>query len=131
MHNLEHAVELDPRNFFTLQQIALSYLNLRRYPDMIAVLDRALAIKPDDVETRIVRAVVDLEWKADTRPLHRVIDEIGATNPAGLESIADTYFICALAERDASMAERALVALGENRFGVELREEIVFLGEFE
>jgi TolB-like protein len=119
LRNLERAVELDPRNFFTLQQIALSYLNLRRYPDMIAVLDRALAIKPDDVETRIVRAVVDLEWKADTRPLHRVIDEIGVTNPAGLESIADTYFICALAERDASMAERALVALGENRFGVD------------
>jgi TolB-like protein/class 3 adenylate cyclase/Tfp pilus assembly protein PilF len=119
LRNLERAVELDPRNFFTLQQIALSYLNLRRYPDMIAVLDRALAIKPDDVETRIVRAVVDLEWKADTRPLHRVIDEIGATNPAGVESIADTYFICALAERDASMAERALVALGENRFGVD------------
>jgi TolB-like protein/class 3 adenylate cyclase/Tfp pilus assembly protein PilF len=119
LRNLERAVELDPRNFFTLQQIALSYLNLRRYRDMIAVLDRALAIKPDDVETRIVHAVVDLEWKADTRPLHRVIDEIGATNPAGLESIADTYFICALAERDASMAERALVALGENRFGVD------------
>jgi TolB-like protein/class 3 adenylate cyclase/Flp pilus assembly protein TadD len=119
LRNLERAVELDPRNFFTLQQIALSYLNLRRYRDMIAVLDRALAIKPDDVETRIVRAVVDLEWKADTRPLHRVIDEIGATNPAGLESIADTYFICALAERDASMAERALAALGENRFGVD------------
>jgi TolB-like protein/class 3 adenylate cyclase/Tfp pilus assembly protein PilF len=119
LRNLERAVELDPRNFFTLQQIALSYLNLRRYRDMIAVLDRALAIKPDDVETRIVRAVVDLEWKADTRPLHRVIDEIGATNPAGLESIADTYFICALAERDATMAERALVALGENRFGVD------------
>jgi serine/threonine-protein kinase len=119
LRNLERAVELDPRNFFTLQQIALSYLNLRRYPDMITVLDRALAIKPDDVETRIVRALVDLEWKADTRPLHRVIDEIGATNPAELESIADTYFICALAERDAGMAERALVKLGENRFGVD------------
>ena len=119
LRNLERAVELDPRNFFTLQQIALSYFNLRRYPDMITVLDRALAIKPDDAETRIVRALVDFEWKADTRPLHRVIDEIGATNPAGLEAVADTYFICALAERDASMAERALVKLGENRFGVD------------
>jgi TolB-like protein/class 3 adenylate cyclase/Tfp pilus assembly protein PilF len=119
LRNLERAVELDPRNFFTLQQIALSYLNLRRYPDMITVLDRALAIKPDDVDTRIVRALVDLEWKADTRALHRVIDEIGATNPAELESIADTYFICALAERDADMAERALTKLGENRFGVD------------
>ena len=31
LRNLERALELDPRNFFTLQQIALSYNNLRRY----------------------------------------------------------------------------------------------------
>ena len=31
LRNLQRAVELDPRNFFTLQQIALTYLNLRRY----------------------------------------------------------------------------------------------------
>ena len=119
LRNLQRAIELDPRNFFTLQQISLSYLNLRRYPDMITVLDRALAIKPDDPETRVVRALVDLEWKADTRPARRVFDEIGATNPAGLESIADSYFICALAERDANMAQRALVTLGQNRFGID------------
>src|SRR5207248_1819515 len=47
LRNLQRAIELDPRNFFTLEQIALSYLNLRRYADEAAVLDRALAIKPD------------------------------------------------------------------------------------
>ena len=31
LQNLQQAVELDPRNFFTLQQIALSYSSLRRY----------------------------------------------------------------------------------------------------
>ena len=36
LHNLQRAVELDPRNFFTLQQIALSYQSLRRYAESIA-----------------------------------------------------------------------------------------------
>jgi serine/threonine protein kinase/Tfp pilus assembly protein PilF len=33
LRNLERAVELDPRNFITLQQIALSYQNLGRYAE--------------------------------------------------------------------------------------------------
>ena len=36
LRNLERAVELDPRNFFTLQQIALSYQVLGRYAEAIA-----------------------------------------------------------------------------------------------
>src|SRR5205814_8588123 len=56
LRNLERAVELDPRNFNTLQQIALSYQALRRYAEAIAALDRALAIVPDNVETRANRA---------------------------------------------------------------------------
>ena len=56
LHNLQRAVELDPRNFYTLQQIALSYQSLGRYAEAIAALDRALAIVPDNVETRASRA---------------------------------------------------------------------------
>src|SRR4029434_10790703 len=52
LRNLERAAELDPRNFDTPQQIALSYLNFWRYTEAIAALDRALAIVPDNVETR-------------------------------------------------------------------------------
>ena len=55
LRNLQRAVELDPRNFFTLQQIALSYQYLGRYAEAIAALDRALAIVPDNVETRANR----------------------------------------------------------------------------
>ena len=52
LRNLERAAELDPRNFFTLQQIALSYRYLGRYAEAIAALDRAVAIVPDNAETR-------------------------------------------------------------------------------
>ena len=43
LRNLERAVELDPRNFFTLQQIALSYQVLGRYAEAIAALDRGVS----------------------------------------------------------------------------------------
>ena len=52
LRNLERAVELDPRNLSTLQQIALSYQHLGRYAEAITALDRAVSIVPDNVETR-------------------------------------------------------------------------------
>src|SRR5438552_4264420 len=114
LRNLQRAVELDPRNFFTLQQIALSYLYLGRYSESIAALDRALSIVPDNVETRTARGLYYLCWKADAQPLHQTIDSILGQGPSAIAPAADTWFACALAERDAAAAERALVALGDN-----------------
>ncbi|MFN2604465.1 MAG: FlgO family outer membrane protein, partial [Gemmatimonadaceae bacterium] len=53
VENLERALTLDPRNLLILQQISLSYEKLRRYAEMAAMLDRALAIKPDDVVSEV------------------------------------------------------------------------------
>jgi adenylate cyclase len=117
LRNLQRAVELDPRNFYTLQQLAISYHVLRRYAEEIATEDRALSIKPDDAETRAGRALTFIDWKGDTRPLHQTIDEIRAKNPAATQSVADVWFLCAWAERDAAAAEMALTALGNNTFG--------------
>jgi TolB-like protein/class 3 adenylate cyclase/Tfp pilus assembly protein PilF len=114
LQNLERAVELDPRNFNTLQQISLSYQYLGRYAESIAALDRALAIVPDNVETRANRAEYELFWKADTRPLHQTIDAILAQGPGAIARAASSWFDCALAERDPAAAERALVAVGDN-----------------
>jgi TolB-like protein/Flp pilus assembly protein TadD len=114
LRNLEKALELDPRNSFIMQQIALSYQFLRRYPEEAAILDRALTIIPNDAGTKVNRAVVDFYWKADTKPLHQAIDSILAGDPGAISQVADSWFVCALAERDRVAAERALVALGDN-----------------
>jgi serine/threonine-protein kinase len=114
LRNLQRAVELDPRNLYTLQQIALSYQQLGRYAESITALDRALAIVPDNAETRTARGLFYLCWKGDTRPLHQTIDAILAQGPGAITSAADIWFFCALAERDPAAAERALVALGDN-----------------
>jgi TolB-like protein/Tfp pilus assembly protein PilF len=112
--NLESSVELDPRNPYTLQQLALSYRILRRYAEEAAVLDRALTIVPNDVATKTIRASVDFNWKAETRPLHETIDSILAGGPSAISDAAGDWFTCALAERDSKAAERALVASGDN-----------------
>ena len=57
LRNLQRAVELDPRNLFTLQQIAVTYQQLGRYAETIAAMDRASAIVPDNVETRASRGL--------------------------------------------------------------------------
>jgi TolB-like protein/class 3 adenylate cyclase/Tfp pilus assembly protein PilF len=111
--NLEHAINLDPRNFSTLQQIAISYGVLRRYAEEASILDRALAIEPNDVNTRVALASIQFHWKADTRPLHQTIDSIRATNPGALPSVANDWLSCALAERDITAARNALEAFGE------------------
>jgi serine/threonine protein kinase/Tfp pilus assembly protein PilF len=117
LRNLERAIDLDPRNFLVLQQTALSYFFLGRYADQAAVLDRMLAIRPDDVEEKVTRAFVDLYWKADTRPLHQLMDEIRAKDHGAIQSVAAGWLECALAERDPAAAAEALAAMGENTLG--------------
>jgi serine/threonine protein kinase/tetratricopeptide (TPR) repeat protein len=114
LQSLERAVDLDPRNFFTLQQMAASYDLLRRYADETIMLDRALSIKPGDLDTKIARGLVEIDWKADTRPLHQLIDTLRTTNSAEHSDFADAWLTCALAERDATAARVALNASGEN-----------------
>jgi TolB-like protein/Tfp pilus assembly protein PilF len=111
--NLERAIDLDPRNFFTLQQIGISYGVLRRYAEETSVFDRALAIDPNDVNTKVALAAIQFHWKADTGPLHRAIDSIQATNPEALPNVANDWLSCALAERDVAAAKNALNAFGE------------------
>ena len=113
LRNLERSVDLDPGNVFALQQIALSSGFLRRYAQEESVLDRALNIEPNDHETRVARALVELDWKANTRPLHFTIDSIRARDVTATPAIADAWLICALAERNARAAREALIALGE------------------
>jgi len=111
---LEHAVELDPRNVYRLEHVTAPYWSLRRYSEASKVYDRALAIEPNNVQVKIFRADLDLAWKADTRPMHQVIESLRDNNPRALHEIADSWVACALADRDPTAAKAALLAAGEN-----------------
>ena len=104
--NLERALELDPRNFFTLQQLALAYGWQHRYADEARTYDRALAIMPGDPTTRINRSLVALNWRADIKPFQATLAALVAENP-GLPLDLDALD-SALCERRATAATRAL-----------------------
>ena len=125
MRNLERAADLDPRNVFILEQLALSYQLLRRYTETESTLDRILSIEPNNLEVQAARAFVELDWKGDTSPLYQLIDEIHATNPGAAPSIANYWLFCALAERDVVGAKDALIESGENPITLS-NENVVF-----
>jgi len=115
--SFERAIELDPRNVNTLYQTGMTYGNARRYAEQKITLDRALTVQPNDVEIKAHRASVEVNWKADTGPLHQLIDETRATNPAAMPKIASWWLDCALAERDVAAAREALIAADETPLG--------------
>jgi TolB-like protein/class 3 adenylate cyclase/Tfp pilus assembly protein PilF len=52
------AERLDPRNVFLLSQHALSFIDLRRFPEGLRKLDQVLDITPDDVDTLAQKAAI-------------------------------------------------------------------------
>ena len=104
--NLERAVELDPRNFFILQQLALTYQSQRRYADEARTYDRALTIVPADPNTRILRALIALDWRADIKPFQATLATLVAENPSVVADVdLPRYALC---ERTAAAATRTL-----------------------
>src|SRR5207248_6151735 len=81
---LNEAERLDPRNVSLLSQHALSYKDLRRFPEALRKLDQVLDITPDDVDTLVVKAAIaqaegDLPYaSALLAPLHPNADESSA-----------------------------------------------------
>ena len=82
------------------------------------MFDRVSAIEPDDIETKVESALVELDWKADTRPLHRIINSILAPRiPNAMPSIAVGWLICALRRTHAASIKDALAASSEFPLG--------------
>ena len=52
------AERLDPRNVSLLEQHALSYMVLRRFPEALRKFDQVIDIAPDDVETIALKAAI-------------------------------------------------------------------------
>ena len=105
-HNLERALELDPRNFLILQQLAVTYSWQRRYADQTSVLDRALSIVPGDPVTRVVRAGVALDWHADIRPFQATLADVIGKDPKVAADVDDHDW--ALCERSPVASARML-----------------------
>ena len=108
LRNMNRALELDPRNVFILHQLAGSYQVLRRYNNLVATFDRALAVTPNDAVARVARGLAELDSDATVQPGQLAVQEVLANNPADGVKIVDRWFNIALCARDAKDAKRAL-----------------------
>jgi serine/threonine protein kinase/tetratricopeptide (TPR) repeat protein len=111
LEEMNKALELDPHNFSILQQISLTYQALRRYKEALSTLDSMLTIAPKDVPNQVRRGWVELEWRADSKPMHTTIDTILAKDPSAAPVIVNSWLALNLRERDPAAAERALAAM--------------------
>src|SRR5207302_9885312 len=93
---------------------------------MAAALDRALAVIPHDIDTRLIRALVDLEWKADPKPLHETVAKVLSERPASAPDVAAQWFYVALCERDHAAIDRSLAAIPSTGTSVDLNFPLSF-----
>src|SRR5215211_1108482 len=113
LEEITQALELNPRDFSILQQIALTYEALGRYKEMAETLDRVLAIEPKDIPTRAQRAVVDLEGRADPKAFETTIDAILADDPHAALGFVNPWLLAVLREHDSGGVQHALSNMGE------------------
>src|SRR5213595_2112081 len=111
LEEMKQALKLDPRNFSILQQISLTYQALQRYKEALSSLDNVLAITPKDVASQVRRAWVELEWRADPKPLHTTIETIVVEDASAPPVVVYRWLDLVLRERDPATAERALAAM--------------------
>ena len=108
LEEMTQALQLNPRDFSVLQQIALTYEALGRYKEMAATLDRVLAIAPKDVPSGARRALVDLEDRADPKAFETRIDAILADDANAALGFVNPWLVVLLRERDSVGVQRAL-----------------------
>jgi TolB-like protein/tRNA A-37 threonylcarbamoyl transferase component Bud32/Flp pilus assembly protein TadD len=108
LDEMKQALELNPRDFSILQQIALTYEALRRYEDMATTLDRVLAMAPKDIPSRVRRALVDLEERADPKLFHTTVDAILAEDANASLCFVNPWLFLVLRARDPTAVQRAL-----------------------
>src|SRR5437868_515535 len=107
--NYEEALELDPRNLFTLRQFAFTYVSMRRFAEGATALDRAIALAPEDGGSRVIRAWMDLDWRADPKPLHKTFEAMINEDSGVAAEWGEAWIYLALCERDPTVAERAQI----------------------
>ena len=111
LRNMNRALELDPRNVFILHQVAGTYQVLRRYSNLVATFDRALAVTPNDAVARVARGLAELDSNATVQPGQVAVQEVLANDPADGVKIVDRWFNIALCARDANDTKRALASM--------------------
>ncbi len=112
--HFRRALQLDPRNLVILKQLAHNFQAEHDYEHMRSVLDRALAIVPDDPALQVQRAAIEFDEHGNSAPMQAAIEAALLKDAASGPLIADQWFSLALSKSDAAEASRALAVMRPN-----------------
>lgn len=119
VQQFQTALDLDPRNFFILQELALTYHLQRHFRAMGATLERALAVVPQSVVTRVFQSCVALQRMGDTRPARDTLDAIVSSQPQAAPQLSEFMFRVALYDRDSDAVARAVAVVPKEGLGAD------------
>ncbi|MDQ3198366.1 MAG: protein kinase, partial [Verrucomicrobiota bacterium] len=106
--NYAHAIELDPRNKQILANAAVTCAGVRQYAEAIRLTQRILALNPTEDWARIFIASQVLHERAQPALLRAELETAIARDRGAASNHAADLFECAIYQRDAAEAERAL-----------------------
>ena len=117
--NLERALDLDPRNFLTLQQLALMLQMQHRYAEEARIYDRALEVVPDDPFILISRSLVAFDERADVKPFQETLARLISKDPTLAPDIDDAdHALCERTQEAIDRVVRNYALNGTNPNGV-------------
>jgi tetratricopeptide (TPR) repeat protein len=104
---LKKTETIDPGNANVAEEIAYTYSFLHDWPETARRRERVIALAPDSINAKIVRAYVDFWSKESTAALKEVLSKIPAgTDPAGL--VTRARWDLAMIQRDYAAADQVL-----------------------
>jgi len=106
VRNFDRAVELDPRNFISVEEAGFTRAGLGRFDEAKTLIERAIAIDPTDPLAPAQLGTFAFMKSADVKSWRAGLNEI--ERRGGAAHVAIFFVNCALAERDRSAAQHAL-----------------------
>jgi TolB-like protein/Flp pilus assembly protein TadD len=92
--NLEKAATLDPKNVKILNNLAFSYMAVRNFEAADKILDRVIAVAPQSLNTRAVKAYLAIAWKGDLSAAEKQFSTIPPEiDPDGMMTWARVWFL--------------------------------------
>jgi TolB-like protein/Flp pilus assembly protein TadD len=92
--NLEKAATLDPKNAKILNNLAFSYMAVRNFEAADKILDRVIAVAPQSLNMRAVKAYLAIAWKGDLSAAEKQFSTIPPEiDPDGMMTWARVWFL--------------------------------------
>jgi TolB-like protein/Flp pilus assembly protein TadD len=106
---LKKTQSIDPGNANVAEELAYSYTFLRDWPEAARRQERWVALAPDSVNAKVLRAYMDFWSQGNTAPLKGLLAQIPpGVDPSGL--VTRARWDLAMIQRDYTAAEQALTA---------------------